>query len=62
MFGKSDKEKRFIKKSEDQIGLITVFTIVDVKTGVSYLLTQSTEGLAVTALLDEAGDPVIEDV
>lgn len=62
MFGdKKVKEKRFIKKSDDSIGLISLYTVVDVETGVNYLITLSPQGIATTPLLDENGDVIVDD-
>lgn len=61
MFGnKKEVEKRFIKKSDDTIGLTTLYTVVDVKTGVNYLITLSVQGVSITPLYDENGDILVD--
>lgn len=61
MFGnKKEVEKRFIKKSDDTVGLITLYTVVDVKTGVNYLITLSVQGVSITPLYDENGDLLVD--
>ena len=61
MFGnKKEVEKRYIKKSDDTIGLTTLYTVVDVKTGVNYLITSSVQGVSITPLYDENGDILVD--
>ena len=61
MFGnKKEPEKRFITKSEDQLGLITVYTVVDVQTGVNYLITLRANGISTTPLYDKNGDILVD--
>lgn len=57
---KKEVEKRFIKKSDDTIGLTTLYTVVDVKTGVNYLITLSVQGVFITPLYDENGDILVD--
>ncbi len=59
MFGKDKKEKRFITKDGQGIGLGAVEILVDTKTGVNYLLVQ-TPYSGITPLLDENGNVVID--
>lgn len=61
MFGKKEDEKRFKKLRDDSIGLVTIYTIVDRKTGVNYMLTLAPNGSAVTPLLDKDGKVLIDE-
>lgn len=57
MFGnKRAEEKRFIKKSDDNVGLVTLYTVVDVKTGVNYLIAVGLNGVSTTPMYDKTGD------
>lgn len=56
-----NKEKRFITKEDYSLGLGGgVYIIVDVKTGVNYLLTIGTGFNGITPLLDSNGKVVID--
>lgn len=56
-----NKEKRFITKEDYSLGLDTgAYIIVDVKTGVNYLLTIGTGLNGITPLLDSNGKVVID--
>ncbi|MGD6968317.1 DUF6440 family protein [Rossellomorea vietnamensis] len=61
MFGKKD-EKRFHEKliQHSQQGLI--FTWVDRQTGVNYLYTWTAQGCALTPLLGENGEVIVDPV
>lgn len=62
MFGdKREEKKRFIKKSDDNVGLVTLYTVVDVKTGVNYLITVGPDGVSTTPLYDETGDIFVDE-
>ncbi|WP_425538084.1 DUF6440 family protein [Microaceticoccus formicicus] len=62
MFGnKREEEKRFIKKSDDHVGLVTLYTVVDVKTGVNYLITLGPNGVSTTPMYDGAGDFFVDE-
>ncbi|EHR31976.1 hypothetical protein HIF96_08695 [Helcococcus kunzii] len=62
MFGnKREEEKRFILKSNDHVGLITLYTVVDVKTGVNYLITVGPDGVSTTPIYDEKGDFFVDE-
>lgn len=60
MFGNKKEEKRFINKSYDNVGLITLYTVVDVQTGVNYLITMSPQGVSTTPLYDKNGDFLVD--
>lgn len=61
MFGKEKKPKRFVIREEHSIGLSTVSIIVDMDTGVHYMMTFTAGGgSALTPLLDENGQVVID--
>ncbi len=60
MFGNKKEEKRFIKKSYDNVGLITLYTVVDAQTGVNYLITMSSQGVSTTPLYDKNGDFLVD--
>lgn len=59
MFKKSKKEKRFITKSQQGLGLGAIEILVDTETGVNYLLPQTPYG-GITPLLDKDGNIVID--
>ncbi len=59
MFNKEKKEKRFITKDGQSLGIGAVEILVDTKTGVNYLLTQ-TPYSGITPLLDENGKIVVD--
>ena len=55
-------DKRFIVKTEDENILFatSLSTVVDTQTGVNYIIaSRSSEGVAITPLLDKYGEPVI---
>ena len=55
MFGK--KEKRFsVKEMESYSGSGTIRIIVDIKTGVNYIMTEGVGGSSITPLLDSNGN------
>lgn len=57
MFGnKRVEENRFIKKSGDNVGLDSLYTVVDVKTGVNYLIAVGPKGVSTTPMYDKTGD------
>ena len=59
MFGK--KEKRFsVKEMESYSGSGTIRIIVDIKTGVNYIMTEGVGGSSITPLLDSNGKVMIE--
>lgn len=60
MFGKEKKEKRFILKEEQNLGIGAVSIIVDTVTGVNYLTTGGTSPIGLTPLLDSEGNVVID--
>ncbi len=59
MFMKEKKEKRFVVKHSQGLGLGAVEILVDIKTGVNYIVTQAPYG-GITPLLDENGKIVID--
>ncbi len=59
MFNKDKKPKRFTLKEREGIGTCIIEILVDTKTGVNYLVTQSPYG-GITPLLDENGNIVID--
>lgn len=59
MFNKKENNQRFIKKTDDSIGLATLYTVEDVETGVNYLITFSPSGTAISPLYDENGDILV---
>ena len=55
-------DKRFIVKTEDENILFatSLSTVVDTQTGVNYIIaSRSSEGVAITPLLDKCGELVI---
>ena len=61
MFEKSEKkQKRFVVKYEQNIGLCGIQIIVDTVTGVNYLNTNGTSIAGLTPLLDDKGNVVID--
>ena len=58
MFG---KEKRFIRKHQEDKGFTSIHIWVDRKTGVNYLLMNYGSGCGLTPLLDENGQVVRDD-
>ena len=61
MFEKSEKkQKRFVVREEQNIGLCGIRIIVDTVTGVNYLNTDGTSIAGLTPLLDENGNVVID--
>lgn len=61
MFGnKEEKKKRFKIKSDDNVGFITLYTIVDVETGVNYLITMGANGISTTPLYDVNGNVLVD--
>lgn len=62
MFGnKREEENRFIKKSDDNVGLVTLYTVVDVKTGVNYLITVGPNGVSTTPMYDQYGNFFVDE-
>ena len=43
------------------MGLITLCTVVDVKTGVNYLITVGPDGVSTTPIYDEKGDFFVDE-
>ncbi|GFP78424.1 DUF6440 family protein [Clostridium fungisolvens] len=64
MFGnnKNEKEKRFNIISDEMINFMSITVVQDSKTGVNYMITQGTEGLSVTPVLDKDGKILITEV
>ena len=54
------KEKRFIVKVEQSIGLGVIHIVVDTVTGVNYIMTIGTSPSGITPLLDQNGQVVID--
>ena len=54
------KEKRFVVKESQGLGMGAVQVIVDTVTGVNYLNTDGTSIAGLTPLLDENGNVVID--
>jgi hypothetical protein len=55
------KEKRFVVKEEQSLGLSSVQILADTATGVHYLLVSGIHGLSgMTPLLDEQGQVVVD--
>ena len=55
------KEKRFVLKEAQGLGMGAIEILVDTKTGVNYLVPQYPYG-GITPLLDENGNVVIEKI
>lgn len=60
MFGQEKKEKRFVIKEEEFLGLGAVYIVVDTTTGVNYLTIAGTGMNGMTPLLDSQGKVVID--
>ncbi|WP_075980175.1 DUF6440 family protein [Bacillus massilinigeriensis] len=60
MFGKEKKEKRFIIKEEQSLGIGAVYVVVDTQTGVNYLMTIGAGQNGVTPLLDSDGNVLVD--
>lgn len=56
----SKRQKRFISKEAQNLGLAAIEIIVDTETGVNYILTHSPDG--VSPLLDRDGKPIVDDI
>ena len=54
------KEKRFVIKEEQSLGLSGLTIIVDTKTGVNYIAGSGFSLTGITPLLDENGQVVID--
>ncbi len=61
MFG-NKKEKRFVIKEEQGVGIGGIQIVVDTKTGVNYLMTIGGGPSSITPLLDENGNVVIDKI
>jgi hypothetical protein len=61
MFGKEKKEKRFVVKEEQTLLIgAAVYIVVDIQTGVNYLMTVGNGLNGITPLLDSNGSVVID--
>ncbi|SHH45559.1 DUF6440 family protein [Clostridium intestinale] len=61
MFGKEKKEKRFVVKEEQSLLIgAAVYIVVDIQTGVNYLMTVGNGLNGITPLLDSNGSVVID--
>lgn len=54
------KEKRFVIKEDQSLGLGAIQIVVDTVTGVNYLLTVGAAVSGITPLLDENGKVIID--
>lgn len=57
---KKKRKKDFKIKSDDNVGFITLYTVVDVETGVNYLITISSNGISTTLLYDVNGNILVD--
>ncbi|WP_138206854.1 DUF6440 family protein [Haloimpatiens lingqiaonensis] len=63
MFGKEKKEKRFVVKEEQSLGIgvfDALYIVVDTRTGVNYLMTARDGVNGITPLLDSDGKVVVD--
>ena len=60
MFGKEKKEKRFVEKESQGMGLGGLQIIVDTQTGVNYLVAYESGPTSITPLLNQNGEVVID--
>ena len=57
---KDNKEKRFVKVSEQNLSIATnIQVLADRQTGVNYMLVTSGYGVSVTPMLDAQGNPLV---
>lgn len=54
------KEKRFVIKEQQDLGLGAMYVLVDTKTGVNYLATVGLAVSGITPLLDSEGAVVVD--
>lgn len=63
MFEKKEKkEKRFVIKESQSLGMSAIQIIVDTATGVNYLNTISTSSSGLTPLLDNHGNVIVDSI
>ncbi|MGL4849159.1 MAG: DUF6440 family protein [Clostridium sp.] len=60
MFGKVKKEKRFVVKEKEDLGIGSIHIIVDTVTGVNYMTTVGVGMSGITPLLDSNGQVIID--
>lgn len=61
MFGnKEENKKRFKIKSVDTNKYIELYTVVDLETGVNYLITMGANGISTTPLYDVNGNILVD--
>lgn len=60
MFGRNE-DKRYVKVSEQNLGMIRLYTVVDSETGVNYLIVVSGNGTTITPLLDRDGKVKVDN-
>lgn len=60
MFGREEKNNRFIIKEEQSLGIGTVIVFVDSKTGVNYLMTSGMGQSRIIPLLDSEGNVLVD--
>ncbi len=63
MFEKKEKkEKRFVIKESQSLGMSAIQIIVDTATGVNYLNTIGTSSSGLTPLLDAHGNVIVDSI
>lgn len=63
MFEKKEKkEKRFVIKESQSLGMSAIQIIVDTATGVNYLNTIGTSSSGLTPLLDNHGNVIVDSI